>query len=78
MASRIYVGALLVHYVVIFEEAFAYAEVVFFHAFLGFSMAWVTIVALDHLALFQAKAVEHLASPWSVANRRISVSSNDT
>ena len=59
MASRIYVGALLVHYVVIFEEAFAYAEVVFFHAFLSLLDGAGHHAALYHFALFEAKAVEH-------------------
>ena len=60
MAARIYIGALLVHHIIILQQAFADAEVVLFHAFLGVFNGFGHHLRLYHLALFQTEGVEHL------------------
>ena len=53
-------GALLVHDVVILKQVLADAEVVLLDALLGFLDGVVDHLVLEHLALLEAEAVEHL------------------
>ena len=53
-------GTLLVHHVVIFEQVLADAEVVLLDALLGLLDRVVDHLVLEHLALLEAEAVEHL------------------
>ena len=60
VAARINVCTLLVHHVVIFEKAFADAEVVFLNSLLGVLDGAVDHLRLDHLAFLNSEFVEHL------------------
>ena len=60
VATVVDICALLVHHVVELKQAFAYAEVIFFDALLGFFDGVVDHLVLYHLVLLQAEAVEHL------------------
>ena len=60
VAAVVDVGTLLVHHVVILEQAFTDAEVVFLDAFLGVADGVGDHAALDALALLKSESVEHL------------------
>ena len=49
--------ALVVHHIIILQQTLTYAEVVFFHLFLGTFYTLRNHAVLDNLAFFQAHAV---------------------
>ncbi len=59
-APLVDVCALLVHHVIELKQTLTYAEVVFFHTFLGLLNGVAYHFRLNHIAFLVAHAVEHL------------------